>query len=62
MNHTFEVWGLFDEDDVMQDYSIFEDDIYKWADERFLGKKVSIAKVTIHPRKDITIGCRLNHE
>ena len=55
MSHPFEVWGAFDEDDTLLDYSIFEEDVREWAFSRFHKEMVSIAKMTIHPREIIKI-------
>lgn len=55
MSHTFEVWGAFDEDDTLLDYSLFEEDVREWASSRFEKEMIAIAKMTIHPREVITI-------
>ncbi len=55
MSNTFEVWGAFDEDDVLLDYSLFEEDVREWAYDRFEKEMVSIAKMTIHERELVKI-------
>jgi hypothetical protein len=55
MNNTFEVWGAFDEDDVLLDYSLSEEDVREWAYDRFEKEMVSIAKMTIHEREQVKI-------
>lgn len=55
MSNTFEVWGAFDEDDVLLDYSLFEEDVREWAYDRFEKKMYSIAKITIHERELVKI-------
>jgi hypothetical protein len=55
MSHPFEVWGAFDEDDVLLDYSLFEEDVREWAYDRFEKEMYSIAKITIHERELVKI-------
>jgi hypothetical protein len=55
MSNTFEVWGAFDEDDVLLDYSLFEEDVREWAYDRFEKEMVSIARMTIHEREQVKI-------
>lgn len=54
MDNIIKAWGIFDEDDVMQDYSLYENDIEEWALRRFEGKKVYKARIYIDERIDIT--------
>jgi adenylosuccinate lyase len=51
----FEVWGAFDEDDVLLDYSLSEEDVREWAYDRFEKEMVSIARMTIHQREQVKI-------
>lgn len=55
MTNTFEVWGAFDEDDVLLDYSLSEEDVREWAYDRFEKEMVSIARMTIHQREQVKI-------
>jgi hypothetical protein len=55
MSNTFEVWGAFDEDDVLLDYSLSEEDVREWAYDRFEKEMVSIARITIHQREAVKI-------
>jgi hypothetical protein len=55
MTNTFEVWGAFDEDDTLLDYSLFEEDVRQWAYDRFEKEMYSIAKMTIHERELVKI-------
>jgi len=55
MSAPFEVWGAFDEDDTLLDYSLFEEDVRQWAYDRFEKEMVSIARITIHKRELVKI-------
>jgi hypothetical protein len=55
MSNTFEVWGAFDEDDILLDYAISEEDVREWAYDRFEKEMYSIAKMTIHKREQVKI-------
>lgn len=55
MSAPFEVWGAFDEDDTLLDYSLFEEDVRQWAYDRFEKEMVSIARMTIHKRELVKI-------
>jgi hypothetical protein len=55
MTNTFEVWGAFDEDDTLLDYSLSEEDVREWAYDRFKKEMVSIARITIHKREQVKI-------
>ena len=55
MSRIFEVWGAFDEDDILLDYAISEEDVREWAYDRFEKEMVSIARITIHKRELVKI-------
>jgi hypothetical protein len=55
MSDAFTVWGAFDEDDVLLDYSLSEEDVREWAYDRFEKEMYSIAKMTIHKRELVKI-------